>query len=336
MTRRGLLSIVCAAVFACSFTPHLAGPAHAAAIKLTMVGAWTPKISAAADMGIRFMEEVNRRAAGRLVIEFKGGAEVVPTFDQPEALVRGVFDVWYGAPNYWAGVVPGGYVTELSNLDVPDNGPGSELFNLMVKMYEAKGVRYLGHYSGTPKTGNHFMYTQKPVGGIADLKGMKIRVPPLTRFFVSAVGAEPVTLPPGEIYTALERGTVEGFTWPIFDGFTNFGWHEVTKFVILHPLYRDGIGICMNLAKWNSLPKDLQEIMLEAARATQAWSQGWVAAHQTSQLATMQKAGMKVIEFSPAEAERWAKTSGEALWAQFKKVMSADDYAKARKLMGYE
>jgi TRAP-type C4-dicarboxylate transport system substrate-binding protein len=311
-------------------------PLAAAPVKLTMVGAWAPKTSAAADMGIRFMEEVNRRAAGKLVIEFRGASEVVPTFDQPEALVRGVIDVWYGAPNYWAGVVPGGYVTELSRLDVPDGGPGSPLFDFMVKMYEARGVRYLGHYTGTPTTGNHFMYTQKPVASLADLKALKVRVPPLTRFFVQAVGAEPVTLPPGEIYIALERGTVEGFTWPFFDGFTNFGWHEVTKFVIMHPLYRDGIGVAMNLAKWKGLPRDVQDIVLEAVRHTQSWSQGWVAGHHTSQLATMRKAGMKVIEFSPAEAERWARTSNEALWAQFKKVMSAEDYAAARKLLGYE
>ena len=45
----------------------------------------------------------------------------MPTFDQPEALVRGVFDIWYGAPNYWAGIVPGGYVTEMSPYDIPDN-----------------------------------------------------------------------------------------------------------------------------------------------------------------------------------------------------------------------
>ncbi|MBI3077583.1 MAG: TRAP transporter substrate-binding protein DctP [Deltaproteobacteria bacterium] len=305
-------------------------------MKLTMVGAWTPGVSPAADIGIRFMQEVNRRAGGKLTIEFKGASEVVPTFDQPEALVRGVFDVWYGAPNYWAGVVPGGYITELSRFEVPDNGPGSELFNFLVRMYEAKGVRYLGHYSGSPGTGNHFMHTQKNVTSLSAVKGMKIRVPPLTRFFVKAIGAEPVTLPPGDLHIALQRGTVEGFTWPFFDGFTNYGWQEVTKFIVLHPLYRDGTGIAMNLAKWNGLPRDLQGTILEAVRAAQTWSQGWIDAHHASQLALMTKAGMKAIKFSPTEAERWARTANEALWAQFKGVMSADSYSRARKLLGYD
>ena len=48
------------------------------------------------------------------------------------------------------------------------------------------------------------------------------------------------------------------------------------------------------------------------------------------------KAGMKVIKFSKAEAARWAKTSNDALWANFKKAMSAADYAEVRKLMDYK
>jgi len=309
---------------------------HSKPTTLVMVGAWPPKISAAADIGIKFNETVKQLSGGKLIIEFKGAKEVIPTFDQPEALVRGVFDIWYGAPNYWAGIVKGGYVTELSPYEIPDNGPGSELFNFMVKLYAKKGVRYLGHFSGDPDTGNHFMYTQSEVGGIGDLKGMKIRVPPLTRHFVNDIGAEPVTLPPGEVYLALERGTVEGFTWPYYDGFTNFGWQKVSKFVIGHPLYRDGISINMNLAKWNSLTKEEQDIMLLAVKKTQAWSRGWVSAYQAVQLVGMQKGGMKVITFSDEEAKLWAKTADDSLWGHFKDIMSADDYATARRLLGFK
>jgi TRAP-type C4-dicarboxylate transport system substrate-binding protein len=310
-------------------------PAAAEAIKLNLVGSWPAGVSSAADIGIHFIEEVNKRAAGKLEITYKGSRDVVPTFDQPEALVNGVFDVWYGAPNYWAGIVPAGYITELSKSDIPDNGPGSDLFNFMVKQYKAVGVQYLGHYSGDVKTGSHFMYTQEKVAAIGDLKGRKIRVPPLTRFVVKAVGAEPVTLPPGEVYVALDRGTVEGFTWPYYDGFTAFGWQEVSKYLINHPLYRNGIAIAMNMDKWNSLPSDVQDIVHEAAAATQSWALGWVAAHQAVQLKTMLKGGMEAINFSDAEAAEWTQTSNDALWAHFKSVMSADDYAEARKLMGY-
>ena len=312
------------------------GGLHAAPAKLTMVGSWPPKVSSAADIGIKYLETVNKLGKGKVEITFKGSRDVVPTFDQPEALVRGLFDVWYGAPNYWAGVVPGGYFSELSPYEIPDNGPGSELFAFISRMFEKHGVRYLGHYSGEPHTGNHFMYTQKKISGLGDLKGRKIRVPPLTRFFVKAIGAEPVTLPPSEVYLALERGTVEGFTWPYYDGFTAFGWHKISKFVIAHPLYRNGISVKMNLAKWNKLSGDAKKAMMDAVGRTQAWSQGWVSAFQATQLKDMLKGGMKLVTFSDKEAAHWQKTAGEALWAQFKSVMSAEDYATARRLLGYK
>lgn len=308
----------------------------AAQTTLNMVGAWAPGVSAAADIATRFMEEVNRKAEGKVTITYKGSAEVVPTFDQPEALVRGVFDIGYGAPNYWAGVVPNGYITELATSDIPDHGPGSELFEFMSKMFEEKGVRYLGHYSGDGNTGNHYMYVQRQIESINDLKGMKIRTPPLTRFFVQAVGAEPVTLPPGEIYVALDRGTVEGFTWPAFDGFTNFGWQEVSKFIIDEPLYRDGVGIYMNLDKWNALPQDVKDLIMEAVRTTQYWSMGFVAAHEAAQLQAVKKAGMQTIELPDQEAEKWAETANQALWDHFKGSMSEEEFATARKLLGYQ
>jgi TRAP-type C4-dicarboxylate transport system substrate-binding protein len=308
--------------------------AQSAPVTLTMVGAWKPGSSPAADLGIKFKDTVNQLSGGKVVINFKGASEVVPTFDQPEALVRGVFDVWYGAPNYWAGIVRGGYVTEMSPYEIPDKGPGSELFNFVNKLHEAHGARYLGHLTGGPGAGNHFLITQKQVARIEDLKGMKIRVPPLTRFFIAGIGAEPVTLPPGDIYLALERGTVEGLTWPIFDGFTNFGWQEVSKFLVKHPLYRDGTSVVVNLRKWNSLPEDAKKVMLEAAAKTQEWSRGFVAEQQAAQLSKMKAAGMKEIEFTPAEAKRWHDTSTQALWANFKNVMSAADYDTARRLLG--
>lgn len=310
-------------------------PGHAEAVKLNMVGAWAPGVSLDADIAIRFMNEVNKKGAGKVEIVYKGSKEVVPTFDQPEALVKGVFDIWYGAPNYWAGIVPAGYITEMAKHEIPDNGPDGELFAFMASMYEAKGVRYLGHYSGDPVTGSHYMYVQKPITNIGDLKGRKIRVPPLTRFFVKAVGAEPVTLPPGEVYVAVDRGTVDGFTWPYFDGFTNFGWHKITKYVIDAPLYRNGVGINMNLAKWNALPKDVQDIMTDAIRSTQLWALGWVAAHQTSQLQIMLAGGMKELKLSDAELTKWTRIGNDAMWNHFRSVMSEADFKKARNLLGY-
>lgn len=309
------------------------GAAAQEAIKLRMVGAWAPTVSPYAEVGTKFAEIVNANAGGRLTIDYIGAADVVPTFDQPEALVNGVFDVWYGAPNYWAGIIPGGYVTELSRVDVPDGGPGSEIYDFMVDMYAKHGVRYLGHAAGDIDIGSHFLMSQKEIKSVDDLKGMKLRVPPLTRYFVQGAGAESVTLPPSEVFLAMDRGTVNGFTWPIADGFTNYGWQTVTKYVVDNPMYRSGTGIAMNLDRWNELPEDLQTIVLDAVAETQEWTRGRFAEAQEEQVTKMRESGMEFLKISDEEAERWTQAAQAALWGYLKTVMQDEEFASAEKLL---
>lgn len=300
---------------------------------LRMVGSWAPGVSPYADVGHKFKDLVNELSKGRITIRYIGAEDVVPVFDQPEALVNGVFDVWYGAPNYWAGVVPGGYVTELSKFETPDKGPGSDVFEFMADMYKRRGVQHLGHYTGAIGVGSHFFHSQKEIKGIADLKGVKVRVPPLTRYFIQSVGGESVTLPPSEIFLAMDRGTVQGFTWPVADGFANYGWQTVTKFMVDQPMYRSGLSIAMNMSKWTALPPDLQAVVFEAVKQTQTWTRDWFAKQQAEQIEKMKAGGMRVIKLSDEESRRWTDIAQESLWKYLQTVMTPDDFARAEKLL---
>lgn len=308
--------------------------AHAQdAVTLKMVGAWAHGFSPTADVGKNFMENVNRLGEGKVKIQYMGADEVVPPFDQPEALVNGVFDVWYGAPNYFTGVVPGGDITELSPHQTPDNGPGSELYDFMVKLYEPKGVRYIGHATGEPGVGAHYLNTQFPVKSIDDLKGKKLRVTPVTRHFVQSAGGESVTLPPGDIFLAMDRRTVDGFTWPVADAFTRYGWQEVTKYMIDQPTYRSGASIAMNLDSWSGLSPEVQGILLEAMKETQTWSRGWFEKNQAEQVDLMKKGGMEVLKLPDAEAQRWTAAANDALWAYYKTVLTPEQVSTAQRLL---
>lgn len=307
--------------------------AHAAdAVTLKMVGAWSPGFSPTAEVGKNFMENVNRLGEGKVTISYIGSDDVLPPFDQPEALVNGVFDVWYGAPNYWAGVVPGGDITELSPQTIPDGGPGSALYDYMVKLYAAKGVRYIGHAAGDPGEGAHYVSTNFPVKSVDDLKGKKLRVAPLTRHFVQAVGAESITLPPGEIFLAMDRGTVDGFSWPVADAFTRYNWQTVTKYMINQPMYRSGGSVAMNLDKWDSLSPEVQDILLKAIAETQKFALDWFDKNQKEQEAIMVKDGMKILDISPEESERWTKVANDALWAYYESTLGAERVAEVKAL----
>lgn len=301
-------------------------------VTLKMVGAWAPGFSPTAEVGKNFMENVNRLGEGKVTINFVGADDVLPPFDQPEALVNGVFDVWYGAPNYWAGVVPGGDVTELSPLTVPDGGPGTALYDYMTKIYAAKGVRYIGHAAGDPGEGAHYISTNFPVKSIDDLKGRKLRVAPLTRHFVQAVGAESVTLPPSEIFLAMDRGTVEGFSWPVADAFTRYNWQTVTKYMINQPMYRSGGSVAMNLDKWDSLSPEVQDILLKAIAETQTFALEWFDKNQKEQEAIMVKDGMEILSIAPEESKRWTEVANDSLWAYYEGILGADGVAEVKAL----
>lgn len=302
-------------------------------VVLKMVGAFPIGPSPTAEIGNKFMESVNRLGEGKVEINYLGASDVVPTFDQPEALVNGVFDVWYGAPNYWSGVVPGGDVTELSTYKIPDNGPGSELYEYLVDLFEQKGVRYLAHAAGDVGVGTHFLSTNFEVASVDDLSGKKLRVAPLTRHFVEAVGAEPITLPPSDIFLAIDRGTVNGFTWPVADGYTRNGWQTVAKYLINQPMYRSGAGLAMNLDKWNSLAPEVQEILLKAVEEAQLFAQDWFAKNEQEQVELMKKGGMEVVELSGEASQKWTEIAHSALWDYYKSVLTPEQVSDVARLL---
>lgn len=305
-------------------------------VTLRMVGSFPIGPSATAEIGNKFMEAANRLGEGKVAIQYLGASDVIPTFDQPEALVNGVFDVWYGAPNYWAGVVPGGDVTELSTEAIPDGGPGSEMYEFLVELFAEKGVRYLAHAAGDVGVGTHMLSGNFEAESIEDLQGKKIRVSPLLRHFIEAVGGEPITLPPSDIFLAIDRGTVDAFSWPIADNYTNNGWEEVTKYLIEQPMYRSGAGLAMNLDKWDSLSPEVQDILTQAAAEAQEFALEWFKQTEQEQLTKMKDAGMEFISLSDEASAEWTQVADDALWEYYQEIIPADKIPTVSRLLGRE
>jgi len=177
-----------------------------------------------------FIDMVNKRAGGELVIKFLGGPEVIPSFDQPEALKKGTIDILPTEPASWFKPLMGA-AADISGLSqIPawkERETGAfEVYDELFRKYA--NAKYLGR----PHGGFGFnFYTKKKISKIGDFKGMNIRVMSLYAPFVKALGAAPVTMAPPEIYHAMERGIIDGFMFPTF-GVKSFGWHEVIKYKI--------------------------------------------------------------------------------------------------------
>ncbi|MBS9782711.1 MAG: TRAP transporter substrate-binding protein DctP [Arcobacter sp.] len=138
--------------------------------------------------------------------------------------------------------------------------------DLMQKVYDKHKIyAYPGGNSGMQMGG----WFKKEINSIDDFKGLKMRIPGFAGEVLSKVGVQVTNIPSGELYTALERGTIDALEWvsPSMD--VNMGFHKIA------PLYYTGwhepgteLSFFVNQRKFKKLPKDLQSILVTAMRVS--------------------------------------------------------------------
>jgi TRAP-type C4-dicarboxylate transport system substrate-binding protein len=258
-----------------------------------------------------FIDKVNKRTAGTVRIEWVGGPEVIKTFDQVQALKMGMIDMLLYYPfGYMKPLMPESWCKGLSELaEWEERKTGA--FDLWSEIIEKRiNSKYLGRFhSLLPFT----MFVNKDVKNLADFKGLKIRVMPLYIPFVKALGAAPVTIPPSEIYTSLERGVVDGFMWPDV-GMVSFGLQEVTKYSMTPGVFQMEPATMMNMKKWKQIPTDAQEAIMEVMQDME-----YIASMRNELLVEkehrIRKAGgMQTIQLPPDQATEFRNIVYEKTW----------------------
>jgi len=207
-----------------------------------------------------FVDKVNKRAQGKVKIDWIGGPEVIKTFDQIHALKAGTMDMLLYYPyGYMKPLMPEAWakgLTELAEWEERETGA----FQLWQEIFEKRvNAKYLGRLHNLLP---FMVFSNKKIQRIEDFKGMKMRVMPLYIPFLKALGAAPVTIPPTEIYTSMERGVVDGFMWPNV-GMISFGLQEVTKYVLEPGVFQMEPATMVNMNKWKQIPEDLQALIME-------------------------------------------------------------------------
>lgn len=304
--RRLAFLIVLGLVLGVAFAPAYAqGP-----IKLKMV-TFLPKGDVNMTAWMAFIEDVNAKAKGKLEIVFTGGPEAIPAFKQFEALRNGVVDMLYGCESYYGGEVTGAAYTHLTRLD-----PVKERQNGYYDLRKDLLKKHNMHYLGRAEFGVWFqIFTNKAVARPRELTGQKIRVSATYEPFVKKLGAVPVTIPGGEIYTALERGTIDGYAWSAL-GNVQSGWAEVCKNILEPRIYEMNIEGLVNLKTWEKLPPDLQKLLTECMVENEKKYQKVMSDISEKEYQEMQKKGMKVIKFSPEDTKWYVDIAYEAGWEE--------------------
>lgn len=265
-----------------------------------------------------FKDLVEEKLAGKVEVQYLGGPEIAAPEQQLEALRNGVVDVILGAAAYYRAEVPAAAAVQFTQLP-PTELRKSGYYDLMREIHrDQAGVIYLANTSG----GNKFrMYMTKKISK-PDFSGLKIRVSPVYAPLVRALNGAPISMPPGDVYTGLERGTIDGYGWT-YTGIDVFGWHEVSNYVIDHPFYSLDGAILINEQVWEGLPDDVKQGLEEVGVELEKRVEQHIAQAMAKGDERLKELGMEFIRFSPEDAEKYVQTAYEAGWADFLKSNAA-------------
>ncbi len=274
----------------------------------------------------RFVQRVNAEGKGLVQINYLGGPKAIPTFEQGNALRTGVIDLANTTAAYTASLVPEGLALNYTDKKMAELRKDGTLEYLNT-LYLEKGLYY---FAKTGEGIQYHIFSNKPIEK-ADLTGLKIRIAPIFRDFFSKLGASVVQMPPGEVYTALERGVVDGYGWPLLGIFDN-GWHERTKFRIDPGFYSLELGIVFSAATWRKLTPAQRTFLEKQGAALEAELNDISAKDAAADTKRQQEAGIQVIRLDPAQSKAYLTAAYGAAWDGLVKT-SPTHGAKLRQTM---
>jgi len=251
-------------------------------------------------------KEIETRTDGRVKITVFPGGTLTAADKCYDGVEQGISDIGMSALGYTRGKFPLSEVTDLP-LGYRSGVAATELVNAYYEQFKPKEFDNV-HIMYFHAHGPGFLHTKKPVATPADMMGMKIRCTGLAAKIVTALGGTPVAMPMGETYDALSRGVVDGSMAPQ-ESLQGWKWGEVVtcSTECYGAAYTTAFFVAMNKAKWESLPKDVQEII---EKVNEEWivktGQGWDEIDQAGKEFSIAR-GNQIISLTAEEDAAWAK-----------------------------
>ena len=256
-----------------------------------------------------FVKIVNDTGKGKVQIQYRGGGgKVMNPFQLGDAIRTGVVHIGNLPGAFYTKLVPEADAIKLSAHTISEERKNGA-WEAMNKLHMEKMNAY--HLGRQKDCVPFHLYLTKPISEMK-LDGFKIRVTPIYRAFFKSMGASMIRTKPGDVYTALERGTVDGYGWPT-QGVLDLGWHEVTKYRVDPGFYRASVEFLVNLDKWKSLDKDQQKVLQDAALAIEAGCKDDTALN-AKEKERQTKAGIKTISF---DGKKYLSQAIDSGWAEF-------------------
>lgn len=277
--------------------------------RLKLAETWGPNTPILGDATKNMATLAEEMSNGRLQIRIDSANKHKAPMGIFDMVKSGQYDLGHSASYYWKGKVPNTLYFSAMPFGMISTEQYAWFYHgggmaLMQEVYAPHNLLSFPGGNSDIQMGGWF---QKEIKSIDDLKGLKIRIPGFAGEVMARVGAKPTNIAPGELYTSLERGTIDALEWvgPAFDlrmGFQKIApyyytaWHEPgseTQFLV-------------NKRAWDKLPKDLQVILETAFRvsAFDMYTQAIDANANSWATMSQEYPNVQVMEFPPAVLER--------------------------------
>jgi len=291
--------------------------------KLKLAHTWPTDFPIFGDAIQNMADMAEKMSNGRIKIRIDSKNKHKSPFGIFDFVKSGQYDMGHSGSYYWKGKVP----NTLFFTSMPFGMTATEQyawfyhgggFELMQKVYAPHNiVSFPGGNTGNQMGG----WFKKEINSIDDLKGLKMRIPGFAGEVLAKVGAKPTNIPAGELYTALEKGTIDALEWvgPSLD--LRMGFHKIA------PYYYTGwhepgseLQFMINKRKWDKFPEDIKEILRVAMR-TAAYDMFTHSYHESSENWAKMKADFPDIKVKtfPQVVLQAMKTANDELIAEMAK-----------------
>jgi TRAP-type mannitol/chloroaromatic compound transport system substrate-binding protein len=314
-SRRSFLKASAAAGVATLAMPHVANAQKAATTSWRIQTSWPAGVGLATFKS--WCATIVEKTGGELEFKGFGAKDVVGDFELFDAVKNGVLDAMNSFTLYWAGKLPA--TAFLSSYTLGPRYPHEwdvffySLGGLEVArdVFAKQGMYYVNRIHH----GANIIHSKVPIRSIEDFRDLKLRVPGgMIAETFAAAGAKTTLLPGGEVFAALEKGTIDAadYTGPAVNW--DLGFQQVTKYISMGPpglmsVYQpvDMMDLVVNMGVWNKLSSKMKSFV---DTEVQAYSNAHHGAIQKADMAAwekFEKAGTEVSRLSAEDVEKFTK-----------------------------
>jgi TRAP-type mannitol/chloroaromatic compound transport system substrate-binding protein len=262
-----------------------------------------------------FAKAVAEATDNKFQIQVFAAGEIVPALQAADAVTAGTVEMCHTASYYYFGKDPtfslGCAIPFGLNGRMQDawafQGGGVDLMN---EFYRKHNIFALPAGNTNCQMGGWY---RREISTVDDLRGLKFRIAGLAGRVLQKLGGVPQQIAGGEIYTALEKGTIDAAEWvgPYDD--EKLGFHKVARFYYYPGWWEGGTTIhnFFNMSKWNELPKSYQSILTSASHVANTWTSTRYDAVNPGALKRLVAGGAQLKPYSTAIMEACLKAANE-------------------------